>query len=83
VRYLKNPEAFAVFISLLIELHNDRVPIGRSRPKFSAVPGSFIREGTKNDAIGRSAVYVYLIAVRKRKVAKMYAYARSAGALDE
>ena len=40
-------------------------------------------QGTKNDAIGRGAIHVYLLAVSKRKVAEVYAYARSAGGLDD
>ncbi len=82
VRYLKNVESSSVFIGFLIELDNDRVPIDSARPKFSAAPRSLVRERTKNAATTRGALHVHLLAVRKRKVAEMYAYARSAGALD-
>jgi hypothetical protein len=83
VRYLKNLESLSVFIASLIELDNDRVPVDSARPKFSAAPGSLVRERTKNDAISPGAIHVHVLAVSKRKVAEMYAYARSAGALDD
>jgi hypothetical protein len=83
VRCLKNLESFSVFITFLIELDNDSVPIDSARPKFSAAPGSLVRVRTKNDAIGPGAIHVHLLAVSKRKVAEMYAYARSARALDD
>ena len=66
-----------------MELDNGRVPDDSARPKFAAAPGSFVREGTKNDAIGGRAINVHLLAGSKRKVAEMYADTGSAGALDD
>ena len=66
-----------------MELDNGRVPSDSARPKFAAAPGSFVRVRTKNDAIGGRAINVHLLAGSERKVAEMYANARSAGALDD
>jgi hypothetical protein len=82
MRYLGNLESLFVFISSLIKLDNDPVAIDSARPKFPAAPRTLIRIGTKDNAIGPRAINVHLLAVGKRKVAEMYAYARSAGALD-
>ena len=71
-----------VFIRSRVELDNGGVPDQCARPKFSATPGSFVRVRTTNDAVCRKAINVHLLAAGKRKVAEMYAYARSAGALD-
>jgi hypothetical protein len=71
-----------VFVSSLIELDNDPVAIDSARPKFSAAPRTLIRVGTKDNAIVPCAINVHLLAVGKRKVAEMYAYARGGGALN-
>ena len=81
MRYLKYLESFSVLIISRIELDNGGIPNQSARPEFSAAPGSFVRVRTTNNAIGRGAINVHLFACSKRKVAEMYAYAGSAGAL--
>ena len=59
-----------------MQLDNRRVPTDGARPKFSAIPRSFVRVRTKKDAVGRSAIHVHLLTVSKRKLPAV-AYAKA------
>jgi hypothetical protein len=79
----KIPNAFA-FLSFLVWNSITAVsPAIVPDQKFSAAPRPFVRVRTTDDAVAGGAINVHLLPASERKVAEMYAYARSAGALDD